>query len=184
MLYDQQFQLANAVAKSISDATASALQASTAFWTGAKAPDPARSWYRAPAPNPFDWSSWAMPGNAASGPWNAWGASFNPMLGMPMMSAGAQPWSALATFASAMAAMQPMQSYWAPFAPASQPAMPGVLAWQAMMWPMMAQFNAVLAAAASNSAVFANYRSPGGHATAQVTFAEQPTSDWRSNHLH
>ena len=62
--YDQQMQLAATMMKAFADNTASAMQASTAFWSDGKAGDPARSWYRKPAPNPFDLMSW-MPSSGA-----------------------------------------------------------------------------------------------------------------------
>lgn len=168
--YDQQLQMASTLAKTFTDMTSSALQASTAFWTGAKAPDPARSWYRPPAANPFDLNAWGTGATSTMAPWSAWGTTFNPAA---MMLPNAQSWSALASFATAMAAMQPVQSYWASFMPGFQPPAPQAMTWQSVMWPM-AQFGAIAAAMAS-PAKYSNYRSEGGHATAQITFVD-PTS--------
>ena len=178
--YDQQIQFATTMAKSFTDATNTAMQSSTAFWSGPKAPEPGRSWYRPPAaPNPFDWRTWAAPANSVGMPWNAWGATFNPMM---MTANSSTPWSAIAAFASAMAAMQPAQTYWASFMPTAQPASMQPFPWQSMMWPM-AQFGA-LASAMTAPAEFASYRSTGGHATAQITFANAPTSFWPTSRLH
>lgn len=167
--YDQQLQFAAAVAKSYTDAADKAMQASTAFWSPSKSPEPGRSWYRPPAtPNPFDWSTWAMPSVTAQSPWQAWGTMFSPMAMTGANSA--MPWSAIAAFASTMAAMQPAQTYWASFGSAARPVgkMP-VFPWQPMGWPL--EHIGAMAAAMTAPVDFANYRSNGGHATAQITLA-------------
>ncbi len=189
--YDQQMQFATAVAKSFTDATTTAMAASTTFWGTPKTPEPGRSWYRPPAaPNPFDLTTWMTPASTNSMPWAAWGTSFNPMAtvnpfaaGNPMMAGSAvMPWSAIAAFASAMAAIQPAQQYWSQFMPMTRPASTASFPWQSMMWPMT-QFGA-FAAAITAPAEFASYRSPGGHATAQITHASPPPTSWSSSRLH
>ncbi len=182
--FDQQMQLATAMMKAFADGTASAMQASTAVWGDAKAADPARSWYRPPAANPFDWSAWMPAGSVAGNPLAAWAMPMTPMAGMASLSAvSPQSWSALASFASMMATMQPMTAYWAPFMPSTQVNNP-MAAWQSLMGPMMSQFNAMAAAAVSQPSPFAAYRSTGGHATAQITFADEPKSGWSSTKFH
>lgn len=177
--YEQQMQFAVAMAKTFSEATASAMEASSAFWGGAKTPAPGRSWYRAPTANPFDWQSWMPSNTQASAPWAGWNAAFTQPFN-PMAAAGGQPWSALAAFAGTMAAMQPAQAFWTSMMPQAAP--PQMAAWQAMMWPM-AQFNA-LAAAVTAPLSYSSYRSIGGHAATQISYTEPSAPRRLDSRLH
>ncbi len=165
------------------------MQASVAFWSPlVSAPvRPAwRSWYRAPAPNPFDLGTWAVP--AAFMPFAApympqWS---NAWIAFSGSAATYQiPWSAIASVASAMAAMQPAQSGWSAYAPTTHyPA----AAWSAALWPWVQHFNTY---AATASTAFSNYQSDSGHAVAHIVYAPTPTNapampffGWPSFTLH
>jgi hypothetical protein len=167
--YDQQLQFATAMARTFSDATADMMRASSSFWSAGTPPEPGRSWYRPPAVNPFDLSSWFSPFSAMVSPWSGpWGSSF----GASMMPPGYQPWTALASFASTMSAFESAQTYWSSFTPAAQKPQSEAWAWQALLWPL-AQFDAI--GQAGSPAEFANYRSSGGHAAAPITLQAEPT---------
>lgn len=182
--YDQQMQLAAAWTKAFTDATTTAMQASTAMWGLPKPADPARSWYRAPAaPNPFDWTSWLTPPAAAQTPWASLSSTFAPQFGFRPIPGAADPWAALASFATTMSATQPLRDFWTAFLPVQANATPAMFPWQAMMWPMT-QFGAFTAATADNQTPFAAYRSSGGHAAAQISFSDQTPSDRRISKLH
>jgi len=169
--YDQQLQLATAMAKTIADATTEMMRASSSFWSAGTPPAPGRSWYRPPAANPFDASTWLSPFSAMAMPWgNSWGTWGTP-LGTSMMPAGYQPWTALASFANTMAVFESTQSYWASFTPAVQKPQAQAWAWQAFLWPMT-QLEAISNAGLQSD--FANYRSSGGHAAAPITLREEP----------
>ncbi len=158
------------------------LQASASFWSPLVEPktDPTpKSWYRPPAPNPFDLSAWGVPtpfqtfgGNSVAAAWfNPW-AGFGSNLTAPFTggfgtSAFHIPWSTIASVATAMAAVQPSASTgWFPSVPTYRPAEPSKISWDAFFWPMT-QLNA-LAAVATASTAFSNYRSDSGHAVAHI----------------
>lgn len=172
--FDTQMQVANSFAKAMTDTTSAMMQSTAAFWAPPK-PDPAKSWYRAPA-------------SASAAPVWPFAAMAMPSSGMgwPQTNAmtpfSAQQWSALASFAQMMAAIQPMQSYWMSFVPgqaAQQP--PMATFWQAMMLPIV-QWSST--AQAATDAAYAIYRSDGGHATAQIIFPGETKPSWRSTQVH
>jgi hypothetical protein len=172
--FDLQLQLASAMAKTFSDATTEMMRASSSFMSAGTAPEPGRSWYRQPAANPFDVSAWlspfssAMPSSFGSS-WGAWAMPFGP----PLMPGG---WQALASFASTMAAFEPIQASWSSLTPkasqhGAQAAQAQSMAWQAFMWPMT-QFCAI--GGSEPQAEYANYRSSGGHAAAPIKLLAEP----------
>jgi hypothetical protein len=161
--YDQQIDLANAMAKGFADTTNEMMRASTAFWAQTTPPESGKSWYRNPAPNPFDWSTWAMPMSNAAAPWAAWGTNF----ANPMMPPAFQPWSAIASVANTMATVETVQANWASLFAG---------------WPL-AQVNAVASVVSPSEPVTA-YRSSGGHAVAQVSLAHEPRPKARNSKLH
>jgi hypothetical protein len=161
--YDQQIHFANAMAKGFADTTNEILRASTALWGQAMPPAPGRSWYRPPAANPFDLSSWALPMGQPVAPWAAWSTNF----ANPMLPAAFQPWSAIASVANTMATVETAQANWSSMFAG---------------WPL-AQVSALAAVVAPSEPVSA-YRSSGGHAVAQVSFAPEPSHETGNSKLH
>jgi hypothetical protein len=162
--FDQQIQFASALTGQLVEATSGILSASSAM-LGNKPPQEAgRSWYRPVASNPFDWTTWQMP--ASTQPqWSPWTTSF----GSPSFSPipfSQQPWAALASFASNMAALQSYQSAWTPRTSSAVQSDLISQTWEALMWPL-AQFTA-LAAATAEPNPYSSYRSDSGHASAQI----------------
>ena len=172
--FDQQFQFATAFTGQMVEATSGILTASSAM-LGSKQPqqEAGRSWYRPAVSNPYDWTSWQMPASTQQ-PWSPWTMSFgSPVFGPIPFSQ--QPWSALASFASNMAALQSYQSAWTPMT-SSAARQPDLISqtWEALMWPLT-QFNA-LAIATAEPNPYSSYRSDSGHATAQIVpIPVQPT---------
>lgn len=164
--FDQQFQFASALTGQMVEATSGILTASSAM-LGSKQPQQAgRSWYRPAVSNPFDWTTWQMPASTQQ-PWSPCTMSYgSPMFGPIPFSQ--QPWSALASFASNMAALQSYQSAWTPMKSSASTGQSDLISqtWQAMMWPL-AQFTA-LATATTEPNPYSSYRSDSGHATAQI----------------
>ena len=181
MGFDQQIQFASAMSQNFADAAGRMVSASSSLWAHSEPKETQRSWYREPAANPFDWSAWGLPFAGAAQPWSAWGFSqpsmFQSFTAVPFAY---QPWPALASFASSMAALQQVPSYVRAFdATPQQPDYAG-LTWQAMMWPLT-QASAQLATFAAAVAVpneYSSYRSDGGHAVAQIVAAEPLTPEW------
>jgi hypothetical protein len=169
LAFDHQMQFAAELTGRVAEASSEMFSKPTSLFAATEPRDePGRSWYRAPTPNPFDWSSWMMP----AAPQPSWPAWMTPQSHQPMMFGALpfaeQPWSALASFASTMAALQSYQRAWTP--PSSAPAINSDLvsnAWQAMMWPL-AQFNQMATAASPAANPYSSYRSDGGHAVAQI----------------
>jgi hypothetical protein len=171
--YDEQFRLANAMAKSFADATTTMMRATASLWPADPVVQPGRSWYRPPAPNPFDLGTWFSPFSAMAmpwgGPWAAWGTPLN----ASMIPAGYQPWSALASFTNTMAAFESAQSCWASFVPAVSKPPVQAWPWQAFFqWPM-ATLDAINKAGTQGE--FANFRSTGGHAAAPISLTAKET---------
>lgn len=169
------------------------LEASVAMWTPLASPQKSaapRSWYRAPAPDPFDLGAWGMPtpfqslgGSYGVGSWfNPWSNFASPFATSLTPTAFQIPWSTIASVASVMAAVQPSsQSGWIPGLPVSRPTVSPVASWEAMMWPMV-QLNA-LAAVATVSTVFSSYRSDSGHAVAHIIHGTEKAAEPKTTAL-
>ncbi len=180
--FDQHLQFANALTSSMAKAASGMLSASTAVFDPPEPKEPGRSWYRAPAANPFDWTTWGLPTATTMQPWTGgWAAGFGQPAGLQAYAAvpfAQQPWSALASFANTMVALQSSQNMWSSLVPATGQTDIAAKTWQAMMWPL-AQASVQLsafAAAATEPDTYSSYRSDGGHAVAQLSAVEpKPT---------
>ncbi len=169
--FDQQMQFAAALTDSVAKASS--------MFGGVERKEPGRSWYRSPTPNPFDWTSWGVP--AAAQPWG-WPMPISQPIGAPVFGVlpfGQQPWSALASYASTMAALQSCHNAWAPLNTPSSNSDVISNAWQAMMWPLT-QFNAIAAATTAPNP-YSSYRSDSGHAVAQIVPAPIGRADTAIN---
>ncbi len=170
--FDHQMQFAAALTGRVVEASSQNIGTYGSMFGRTERDEPGRSWYRSPTPNLFDWTAWGVPASAAQ-PWTPWAMAIGQPIGAPMFGVvpfAQQPWSALASFASTMAAMQSYQNAWMPPSSA-RPAMPMPAdvvstAWQAMMWPLT-QFAAIAAPTPAHNP-YSSYRSDGGHAVAQI----------------
>ena len=197
--FDQQVQFASALSSSMTDAAAGMLDASSRWFAEPKPSEPTpsqpvKSWYRQPsAPNPFDWTTWAMPTAASTNPWSSYGwtqpswfswgmalgqpASINPFMqqGVVPSPFGYQPWAEIASFAGNMAALQSSQQAWASLTqPAKQPDLVKQ-GWEAVAWSLeqtSAHLDALTKTADTTDA-YANYRSSSGHAVAQIVMMDE-----------
>ena len=187
MSFEYPFTFVEAMTQNFANATAGIMQAQVKLWGAPTEPKPGQSWYRAPpAPNPFDWTSWTGP--FLPTPFTPWKAVIpvNPaFFAMPgalslstlpnMLGANFQPWSTLASFATAMAIFEPAQSYWSGLASRTAEKEARTMAWQAIMWPV-SQLDSIVGAvakAAETPAEFARHRSSGGHAAVAVTLVPE-----------
>jgi hypothetical protein len=187
--YNQQMQFVSSMTKAFADSATDMMRTSASLWSPEeKAPEPGRSWYRAPKPDLFDWSSWLSPAMPMTMPWNMWSTPFGPSMmsmSMPMMAgSGFQPWSTLAMFANAMAVFEPAQNYWSALTPPSkQPAAQAqALALQVMMWPVN-QLEAATAKAQPPKD-FASHRSSSGHASVPIVVLPEPVPRADNDKLH
>lgn len=197
---EQTANLAGTVAQTFADLAADMMRVSASAWSPApaSAPHPGRSWYRAPAPNPFDLSAWAPSLSPMAMPWtmpsirSMWGMPFAPALMPSAMSLfSATPWSAIAAFANTMAMFEPSRNYWAAPAPAPKfaPEQAQAMMWQAVMWPMLqldaAQVAIAKVQAADTTATdFARHRSSGGHAASAIRVLPEPAMPPASDAVH
>lgn len=192
---EQTANLAGTVAQTFADLAADMMRVSASAWSPARAsaPQPGRSWYRAPAPNPFDLSAWAPSLSPMAMPWtmpSMWGMPFAPaMMPSAMSLFSATPWSAIAAFANTMAMFEPSRNYWAAPAPKFAPQQTQAMMWQAVMWPMLqldaAQVAIAKVQAADTTATdFARHRSSGGHAASAIRVLPEPAMPPASDAVH
>jgi hypothetical protein len=168
--FNQQFQFATELTSMFVDAASTMAKGASGSLSLETSKAPGRSWYRCPADNPFDPSTWIPASQLGWAPFWDWNGTVtrgpfgqSAFVGIPFAY---QPWSSVAAFANSMVALQSMPASWtcAPSAAGTGSDLV-TMAWQTMMAQMALatdQF-AALASADDRPVEHASDLSKSGH---------------------